>query len=105
MKRMKLDKDAVAQFEKDHAAGEQDFFTDAHSGAVWICDGRYVMWFPSYEDTWKFWECLLHETNHVVFSLARDKNMQDETEAQAYLHEYLFKHIRRKLQKAEPLNA
>ena len=51
-----------------------------------------------YEDTWAFWEMLIHELNHAVFRFAEIKTMQTETEVQARLQEYLFRSIRRKLQ-------
>src|SRR5690349_16688405 len=92
MKRLKLDKGAVAEFEKDHQETDR-FFGGTHSGACWVNDGRVVMWFPEFRDDWDFWECLIHETNHVVFHIAKLKNMQDETEGQAYLQEYLFRRI------------
>ena len=50
------------------------------------------------EDTWDYWEVLMHECHHIVQNLAERKNMLREPEAQAYLQEFLFHSLRRKLQ-------
>lgn len=57
-----------------------------------------VLVLRSYEDTWEYWECLMHEIHHIVQHLAKIKGMFEEVEAQAYLFEFLFRSIRRKLQ-------
>jgi hypothetical protein len=52
------------------------------------------------EDSWEMWECLMHEIHHAVHHiLIQKKKMVDEVEAQAYLQEYLFRQIRRKIQR------
>jgi hypothetical protein len=48
-------------------------------------------------DDWEYWEVLMHEIHHIVFYLTESKNLDGEMEAQAYLQEYLFRVIRRKL--------
>ena len=48
-------------------------------------------------DAWDYWEVLMHEIHHVVFHTAKQKSLTEETEAQAYLFEYLFHHIRKKI--------
>lgn len=50
------------------------------------------------EDTWDFWETLIHELHHAVEHFRVKKAMQDEPEALAYQQEYLFRSIRKKLQ-------
>jgi len=48
------------------------------------------------EDNWHL-EVLVHEVSHIVDSIAEYKNIVKETEARAYLSEYLFKTIRKNL--------
>ena len=62
-----------------------------------------VLFLQQCGDAWDFWTTLLHETNHIVFQIAHRKGMKDEMEAQAYLQEYLFNSIRRKLLGLDPL--
>lgn len=50
------------------------------------------------EDTWEYWETLLHEIHHVTLYIAKKKCFLEELENQAYLFEFLFHNIRRKLQ-------
>jgi len=40
---------------------------------------------------------LVHETNHLLFNAVRSKGMIEECEAQAYMQEWLFQEISRKL--------
>jgi len=49
-------------------------------------------------DSWEYWEVLMHEIHHAVQHLAKQKDMFEELEAQAYLFEHLFRSIRKKLQ-------
>ena len=63
----------------------------------------HLLWLGPYDDCWEFWEALLHETAHIVQKIARDKLMSEEDEARAYLQEFLFKSIRRKLQGTDPI--
>lgn len=51
-----------------------------------------------YEDSWDFWSSVLHEVVHVVQRIEIKKGLQGEDEARAYLTDYLFTNIRRKLQ-------
>ena len=59
-------------------------------------DKFLILILKPYKNDWKFWDTLLHELNHIVFCLSEMKMLQTEMEAQAYLHEYLFREIRRK---------
>ena len=53
------------------------------------------------KDDWEYWECLAHEIHHVVHQISKQTMMEDEMEGQAYLFEFLFRSIRRKLQGIE----
>ena len=64
--------------------------------------GKYCLVFLKYEDTWAFWELLLHELIHTVDVISKDGAFADEMEGRAYLAEYLFRSIRRKLQGLDP---
>lgn len=56
-----------------------------------------LLYFPEFEDNWEKWETLMHETHHLVHYLSKKKGFEEEPEAQAYLQEYIFRAIRRKL--------
>lgn len=49
------------------------------------------------EDTWEYWEVIMHEVHHIVQKLSKKNKMFEEAEAQAYLFEYLFRQLRRKI--------
>ena len=57
-----------------------------------------------YQDAWEYWETLMDEIQHIVQYLAKCKGMNDEPEAQAYLFEFLFRSIRRKLQGTDKID-
>src|SRR3990167_5117503 len=57
-----------------------------------------IMLLPKLEDNWGYWECLIHELSHILDWLCEWKMLTGETEARAYLHEWLFNQIRRKIQ-------
>ena len=61
----------------------------------------FLLLLRPFQDKWEYWECLIHELAHVVQRLAVDKMMESEDEARAYLQEFLFRSIRRKLQGVE----
>lgn len=58
-------------------------------------NGGYLFILNNYKDEWPFWETLMHECSHLVDFIARRNNFILETEAKAYLHEYLFRNLRR----------
>lgn len=67
----------------------------------------FLLWLKKYEDTWGFWEKVLHEVVHIVQALERSKLIQKEDECRAYTTEYVFHHLRRKLmgiEKSESIN-
>lgn len=60
--------------------------------------GYTTLWLNPFEDTWDFWETLIHELSHIVdFVLTEQKKMGPESEARAYHLEFLFREIRRKI--------
>lgn len=66
------------------------FFNTEHGVAVFTLRG--------YHDCWDYWECLIHELSHYLDFLGDQVGIAKETEARAYLMEFLFRRIRRKLQ-------
>lgn len=65
----------------------------------------FVIRLRDFSDNWKFWETLLHELVHLVDGLAEAQCFQDEYENRAYLTEWLFHEIRRKLSGIVPKNS
>lgn len=59
--------------------------------------GHSILIIGTPRDDWEYWEMLLHETHHIVQFITDLKMLEGEIEAQAYLHEYLFRTIRRKI--------
>lgn len=59
---------------------------------------RAVVSLKKFEDTWSFYETLIHELHHYIFALSDFIGMERDMEPQAYLIEELFRKIRRKLQ-------
>jgi hypothetical protein len=63
------------------------------------CDDKpYFLKIVNSEDTWDFWETLIHEVTHVVDFTMRRHGCESELENRAYLTQYLFRNIRRKIQ-------
>lgn len=59
-----------------------------------------ILWIKEWEDNWENMETLIHETFHAVYDmLGVNKGMTTESEALAYQQEYLFKQIRRFINK------
>lgn len=80
----------------------KDLFDDVLSGkqlgyAAKHEDGYLLLILQRPDDTWKYWECLIHELSHILDWIVEMKMLQGETEARGYLHEYLFREIRRTL--------
>ncbi len=71
-------------------------------GCLYLGSGYYALWLSPYEDTWAYWEVLIHELTHFIDEFSKDKHMEGETEARAYLLEFMFRSIRRKLQGLDP---
>ena len=86
-------------------AGENsDFFDRVSEGkqlgyAICHSEKNYlIMILQKYKDDWSYWECLVHELSHILDWIVEWKMLQGESEARAYLHEWLFREIRRKIQ-------
>jgi len=56
-----------------------------------------IYFFREWKDTPYFQKVLVHEVSHMVDTIAKNKNFVEETEARAYLSEYLFDTIRKSL--------
>src|SRR3990167_10368576 len=54
----------------------------------------YFLLLSNYKDNWDYWECLIHETSHILDWVSEACMLEKETEARAYLHEWLFNRIR-----------
>lgn len=67
--------------------------------------GTIILRLRTYEDTWDFWETLIHEISHAVDMMAEHRGFSNEGEAKAYLAEFVFHEIRRKLQGVVPKNS
>jgi len=61
--------------------------------------GASILWLPVWRGEWRDYETLIHELNHGVYFISRGRGMSEEFEFQAYQQEYLFREIRRKLDK------
>lgn len=58
----------------------------------------YLIYVKQRKKDWYLFEVLLHETNHLVYYLAKHAGFTGEPEFQALLHEQLFRDFRRLLQ-------
>lgn len=67
------------------------------SAVVAFNDGKTLLLLKDFKDEWLFWQTLIHEICHIVDHISLDKMFQNESEHRAYLMEYLFKSIRRKI--------
>ncbi len=78
-------------------------FDDVKSGkntgiAIHGPNSEMVLILPEYKDNWAYWENLIHELSHIVDYVQVDCLLTNEVEATAYLHEWLFRRIRQKIQ-------
>lgn len=60
--------------------------------------GTGILWLREYSNRWGNIEILLHEIFHIVDFVSEQKTFRNELEARAFLFEYLFREIRRKIQ-------
>ncbi len=63
----------------------------------------YVMVLRPHKDNWNYWETLMHEVHHLVLHTAKMKGFLEEPENNAYLFDFLFRNLRRKLQGTDPI--
>ncbi|MGA2886348.1 MAG: hypothetical protein ABSE80_14600 [Halobacteriota archaeon] len=61
--------------------------------------GVTILWMNSWVGDDEDLNTLVHETNHLLYDISRDKGFTNEPEVQAYQQEYLFKNIRKELER------
>ena len=68
---------------------------DTSSAFVWTPDdsGCTLLWIRDWTGSPDDLDTLVHETNHLVYEISRDKGFKDEPEIQAYQQAYLFSGI------------
>ena len=101
-------KEAVSAWVEEHTDGKEDTTMIGKLGWCWIHqDGWLVFSLGKFEDTWDDYETILHECFHIVIAILGISKMfinhsrgVIEEEGMAYLQEYLFRGIRKKLQSA-----
>ena len=59
--------------------------------------GYFVLVTKEAVDEWDYWTILLHEITHAAQHLSEKYYFKGEREFEAYMFEYLFKNIRRKI--------
>lgn len=98
IKKEKINKTAIVWIKEN--VNFEDIRNGTNVGGLYYCEssGFMVMVTGEYEDTWDYWETILHEVVHVVQNIRKVKGINGEDESEAYLTEYLFRNIRRKLQ-------
>ena len=101
MKKLKVKKNITTAFEQEREEHNIHWLVPKnHSAVLWFNSGASVLWFPDWKRNWGHISTLIHELYHAVHRiLHKDKKMADEDEACAYQLEFLFKEIRRKLDK------
>lgn len=93
-------KGIISEWEKGKEENEKLLYKE-FSGMVWMDDttGATVLWMKEWKNEWKCFEVFVHELRHLVDGVFRSSKMLDEPEACAYQTEFLFREIRKKLQK------
>lgn len=71
------------------------------AGVVFEHNNRRVLWMPVMKDKWKYFDYLMHEVHHLTLMLGKQFGFSDELEASAYLFNYLFKAIRKRIYKVK----
>lgn len=75
---------------------------DVNGLHMYVVDtGHKVIFLRTPKNSWDYWETLMHELHHMVYYETKASSLEKETEAQAYLFEYLFHTIRRKISGCE----
>lgn len=98
LKNVKANKDFSEWVLNDFSEWENR--TKAQNSALFCWNEKVegcVLFLRPLKDCWEYWETLMHECHHATLHLAKKKMFQDEMENQAYLFEYLFRSIRRKI--------
>jgi hypothetical protein len=94
MKRAKVKKELIEKFEKIGPKPGAAAFVWTPPGT-----GCTLLWMGGFANDDEDIFDLVHETNHLVFDIARDKGFRDEAEINAYQQEFLFKNILKELRK------
>ncbi len=95
MKKQRVGAKIAEEFLSD---SKLDFLLKQEAGSLSPDDDlRIIYLFRDWEYTSYFLKVLVHEVSHMVDDIAKHKNLTKETEAKAYLSEYLFDTIRREL--------
>lgn len=95
MKKQRVKKEVIKNWVED---SQLKWLLDKEAGSL-IHDGELavIYHFKDWKDDDNHLNILVHEVSHMVDSIAEYKNLLKETEARAYLTEYLFKTIRKNL--------
>lgn len=89
--------------ESHKEAFDKDFKGQCKGACFFDSDhGSSVIILRDYNDSWEYWEVLMHELSHYLDFIGTQVGITDETEARAYLFEHLFHSIRRILQGIDP---
>lgn len=85
---------------KDARKEVERMISERVGGLFLPCEGASLLWLCEWKNNWEQIEILVHEVHHAVQAiLGRHRNMMQEDEALAYQQQFLFREIRRKLQK------
>lgn len=98
----------VELFEKDI---EPEDYSKNKAGFIWHKDGYTALFLTEFDGSWYSYDSLMHECMHLVLCQLGEwmhfitydedrKAIEIEQEGIAYAHEFLFRSIRRRLQKA-----
>jgi len=94
MRRRKFKKDAIEAFSRQNKPnGDETAF-------VWVRKGMTLLWLNGWRIDLEHYSTVVHETNHLIWEITRDKGMVEEAEMQAYQQEYLFLAIVTRLNKS-----
>ena len=104
IKRLNIKEKVKELWIQDHNM-TSDIFANK-SGGIWKNSGFTLLFLPKLEDTWDLYETILHECFHlVIYQLGQQRMFINDTtktieeEGLAYQIEFLFREIRRKIQK------
>jgi hypothetical protein len=93
MKANSVKVELIEKFErKPEPKGSSEAFTWSPEGT-----GCTLLWFRHWSGDPDDLDTLVHETNHLIYDISRDKGFRDEPEIQAYQQAYLFTGILKEL--------
>jgi hypothetical protein len=91
MKQTRIKPELIDLFEAKSETDAAAFvWTPARTGCT-------MLWLRGWTGDAEDLDTLVHETNHLVYDISRDKGFKDEAEIQAYQQAYLFSGILEKL--------